>query len=132
MVIDTSALVAVLAAEPDWRRLLDVMKAADRLHVSAATVIETAMVMEGRQGREQGEILDQLLARLAVVTVPVDASQVLLAREAFRRFGKGRHSARLNFGDLFAYALARASGEPLLSKGDDFARTDIEPALAPG
>jgi ribonuclease VapC len=130
MVVDTSALVAVLAAEPGWRRLLRAMEEADRLLISAASLVEAGIVMDGRLGPRQAEILDQLLDRLAVEIVPVDAAQASLAREAFRRFGKGRHSPRLNFGDLFAHALAQSLGEPLLFVGDDFSRTDIVPALA--
>lgn len=132
MVVDTSAVVAVLAAEAGWRRLLQAMKDADRLFISAASLVEAGIVLDGRLGPQRGEILDQLLRQLAVEIVPVDVAQASLARNAFRRFGKGRHPARLNFGDLFAYALAQSLDEPLLLSGDDFTRTDIEPALAPG
>ena len=132
MVVDTSALVAVMSAEPGWEKLLGVMEDAAVVHVSSATLIETSMVLEGRHGRKQLEILDRLLARLGAEIVPVDEDHVVAAREAFHRFGKGRHPARLNFGDLFSYALAITLAEPLLFIGNDFSRTDVEPALPPG
>jgi ribonuclease VapC len=83
------------------------------------------LVIEARKGEPGGRELDTLISKAEIVVVPVDAEQVLEARRAYRRFGKGRHAADLNFGDIFAYALARTSGEPLLFKGDDFAKTDI-------
>ena len=93
--------------------------------VSAATLLETALVIEARKGEPGGRELDALMHKADVVVVAVDGDQVSEARRAYRRFGRGRHAAGLNFGDLFAYALARTSGEPLLFKGDDFSRTDI-------
>ena len=96
--------------------------------ISAATLLETTMVFEARVGNRGAADLDQLIANLSLEVVPFTPSQAALARDAFRRFGKGRHSARLNFGDCFAYALAKERGEPLLFKGDDFSRTDIEAA----
>ena len=93
--------------------------------VSAATLIETALVIEARKGEPGGRELDLLVHKAEVEVVPVEAEHVSEARRAYRRFGKGRHAAGLNFGDLFAYALARTSGEPLLFKGDDFTKTDI-------
>jgi len=93
--------------------------------VSAATLLETALVIEARKGEPGGRELDTLIHKAEVVVVPVDAEHVFEARRAYRRFGKGRHAAGLNFGDVFAYALARTAGEALLFKGDDFAKTDI-------
>jgi len=93
--------------------------------VSAATLLETALVIEARKGEPGGRELDALIHKAEIVVVAVDGEHVSEARRAYRRFGKGRHAAGLNFGDVFAYALARTSGEPLLFKGDDFARTDI-------
>jgi ribonuclease VapC len=125
MVLDTSALLALLLDEPeaeDFRAAVE--DDATRL-VSAATLLETALVIEARKGEPGGRELDALVHKAEIVVVPVDAEHVSEARRAYRRFGKGRHAAGLNFGDLFAYALARASGEPLLFKGDDFARTDV-------
>jgi ribonuclease VapC len=125
MVLDTSALLALLLDEPEaeeFRTAVD--EDATRL-VSAATLLETALVIESRKGVPGGHELDLLLHKADVIVVPVDADHVSEARRAYRRFGKGRHAAGLNFGDLFAYALSRVSGEPLLFKGDDFARTDV-------
>jgi ribonuclease VapC len=125
MVLDTSALLALLLDEPeaeDFRAAVE--DDATRL-VSAATLLETALVIEARKGEPGGRELDALIHKAEIVVVPVDAEHVLEARRVFRRFGKGRHAAGLNFGDLFAYALARTSGEPLLFNGEDFARTDV-------
>ena len=125
MVIDTSALVAILTPEPDALRLAGVVNGDPAPCTSAASVLEAAMVLEGRAGDEAGRDLDLFLLDAEIRVVPVDLQQLSLARLAFRRFGKGRHAAGLNFGDCFAYALAKQRGEPLLCKGDDFARTDI-------
>ncbi len=125
MIVDTSALIAVLRREPDMDRLIERLLAAADIRISAATLIETRIVAERDGG---GQELVELTELLGVEVVAVDARQGELAFEGFRRFGKGRHAAGLNFGDLFAYALARALDEPLLFKGDDFARTDIKAA----
>jgi len=125
MVLDTSALVAVLFDEPDRPELVRAITAARRRLISSATLIESSIVVESRRGEVAGRELELFLHRAMVETVAVDEEQAQLARAAWRRYGKGRHPAGLNFGDLFAYALARASGEELLFKGDDFAKTDI-------
>lgn len=125
MVLDTSALLALLFDEPEADALRQEVEDDPHRFVSAATLLETAIVVEARKGEAAGRELDLLLNKADVVVVPVDADQVAEARRAYRRFGKGRHEASLNFGDLFSYALARTSGEPLLFKGEDFARTDI-------
>jgi ribonuclease VapC len=125
MILDTSALVAVLRREPDKDRLIDRLLAAADVRISAGTLIETRIVAERDGG---GQELLELTELLGVEVVAVDARQGELASEGFRRFGKGRHAAGLNFGDLFAYALARALDEPLLFKGDDFAQTDVKAA----
>ena len=125
MVLDTSALLVLLLDEPEadaYRAALDDDES--RL-VSAATLLETSIVIEARKGEAAGRELDLLLHRAEVTVVPVDAEQIAEARRAYRRFGRGRHAAGLNFGDLFSYALARVSGEPLLFKGTDFAQTDV-------
>lgn len=96
--------------------------------VSCATVIETSIVVEARRGEIAGRELDLFLHRAGVRAVPVDEQQTQLARAAWRRYGKGRHPAGLNFGDVFAYALARARGDELLFKGDDFRQTDVAAA----
>lgn len=124
MVIDTSALVAVLFDEPERDELIARITASPRRLVSSATLLESSIVVESRRGEVAGRELDLFLHRAQVRTVAVDHRQAELARAAWRRYGKGRHPAGLNFGDLFAYALARSSAEELLFKGDDFAATD--------
>jgi ribonuclease VapC len=125
MVLDTSALLALLLDEPEAEEFRAAVEEDTTRLVSAATLLETALVIEVRKGELGGRELDSLIHKAEVVVVPVDAEHVSEARRAYRRFGKGRHAAGLNFGDVFAYALARTSGEPLLFKGDDFAKTDI-------
>jgi len=125
MVIDTSALLAVLFDEPERDQIIGRITAASRRLISAGTLIECSIIVESRRGEVAGRELDLFLHRADVQTVAVNEEQALLARAAWRRYGKGRHPAGLNFGDLFAYALARASGEELLYEGDDFARTDL-------
>ena len=125
MVIDTPALVAMLSGEPDTVRMeIAVEKDPVRL-MSAATLLETSIVIESRYGEPGGRELDLWLHRAAVDVVAVDAEQAEIARSAYRRYGKERHRAALNYGDCFSYALAVASGEPLLFKGDDFTQTDV-------
>lgn len=125
MVLDTSAVVAVLFDEPERDEFVRRIATAPRRLISAGTLIESSIVVESRRGEVAGRELDLFLHRADVRTVAVDEEQALLARAAWRRYGKGRHPAGLNFGDLFAYALARASGEELLFKGDDFTKTDL-------
>ena len=125
MVLDTSALVALLLDEPEAEDFRAAVEEDTARLVSAATLLETALVIEARKGEPGGRELDALIHKAEIVVVAVDAEHVSEARRAYRRFGKGRHAAGLNFGDIFAYALARTSGEPLLFKGDDFAKTDI-------
>jgi ribonuclease VapC len=126
MVIDTSALVAIFLAEPERRLLLDLVLQAETRMISAATVLETGIVLEARRGESAGREFDLFLVRANLQIVPVDSEQTEIARSAWRKYGKGRHPAALNFGDCFAYALAKFAGEPLLAKGTDFASTDIE------
>ena len=125
MVIDTSAVIAILAGEPEEIEFLRRMAAAPKLRMSAASLVEAASVLMLRGSGDVEYKLDPFLARAGVEIVPVDEPQALLAREAYRRFGKGRHKAGLNFGDCFSYALAIATGERLLFKGGDFSRTDV-------
>jgi ribonuclease VapC len=125
MVLDSSAVLAVLFDESERRGLTLAIERDPRRLMSAGSLLESAIVAEARRGEPAGRELDLLLHRAEVHVVPVDAEQVELARSAWRRFGKGRHPAGLNFGDCFAYALAASSGEPLLFKGDDFRHTDI-------
>ncbi len=125
MTLDTSAVLAILQDEPERSQFVSSIEQASRRLMSAVSVLEAAMVLEGRRGEDAGVDLDLFLLRASVETVPFDAEQLHLARSAFRRFGKGRHTAGLNFGDCAAYALAQCSGEPLLFKGTDFAATDV-------
>jgi ribonuclease VapC len=128
--LDSSAIVAVLTLEPGSNQLLRALvKARGRL-VSAVTLLETSMVIAGKKPAEPVfEPLDEFLADAGAEVMPFDQEQSMLAREAFLRFGKGRHPAALNFGDCAAYALAKSRNVPLLFKGDDFLKTDIVPAL---
>lgn len=125
MVLDTSALLTLLLDEPEAESFRVAIEEHPTRLVSAATVLETGIVIEARKGEAGGRELDILLHEADVSVVAVDAEQVAEARRAYRRYGKGRHVAGLNFGDVFAYALSRTSGEPLLFKGEDFARTDV-------
>ena len=125
MVIDTSALIAILLDEPDRRSFEAAIEAEPRRLVSAMTKLEAGMVMVGRYGTEGAVRLDQLLARIVATIVPFDDDQADIARDAFARYGKGRHKAALNFGDCAAYALAVSEVEPLLFKGTDFGATDF-------
>ena len=129
MVIDTSALLAILQDEPERRRFNEAIEEADHARVSAVTLVEASMVLEVRFGLEAVRELDAFVDRAGIVIDDVDAAQARQARLAFGRYGKGRHRAGLNFGDCFAYALAAVRGEALLFKGDDFAHTDIRSAL---
>ncbi|MGH7627879.1 MAG: type II toxin-antitoxin system VapC family toxin [Gemmatimonadales bacterium] len=125
MVIDTSALLAGLLREPAADRLLAAIQASSARHVSVATVLEASLVLLARIG-DQGDLeLDAFLRELAVEVVPATAEQSRIARDAAVQFGKGRHPAGLNYGDLFSYALAASLGEPLLFVGDDFSKTDV-------
>jgi ribonuclease VapC len=125
MVIDASALVAVLEGEPDARHYADAIEAALIRFMSPINLIEVHMVVRSRGGEAGVRRLDLLLNEMAVEIVPIDDAQTKAARDAFDRFGKGRHAAGLNLADCFAYALSKSSGEPLLFKGGDFAKTDV-------
>jgi ribonuclease VapC len=130
LVLDTSAVAAVVFGEPDAEVLLGILTAhAADLSISAASLVELGIVVEATQGAEATADLQTLLTTLQVTTVPVDAEQASVALAAWRRFGKGRHPAGLNFGDCFAYALAKVLGAPLLFKGRDFGLTDVSSAL---
>ena len=125
MVIDTSALAAIFFGEPERQKFLSAITSAPARMISAATVLETGIVLESRLGDAAGREFDLFAIRANLQIIPVDAEQADLARSAWRRFGKGRHAAALNYGDCFAYALAKWTGEPLLAKGTHFASTDI-------
>jgi ribonuclease VapC len=126
MVIDTSAVLAILQDEPERLKFSRALEDADIRSMSAASFVETSMIIESRYGSDGVRDLDLLISKAAISLEAVDVEQAHLARQAFRLYGKGRHPAGLNFGDCFSYALARFSAEPLLFKGKDFSHTDIE------
>ena len=128
MIVDTSAILAILLGEPDAERYEDAIAAAWPRRMSAVALLEAAMVVESRGGARAGDELDALLERAEIELMPVTSGHANAARRAWRRYGKGNHPAGLNFGDCLVYALAEATGEPLLYKGRDFARTDVEAA----
>ena len=123
--VDTSALVAIMRREAEQAEFIRILRDEVEPCISAASVAETLIVFAGRTGDDNSPEVIQLLGGLGARIVPVDRSQALLVNEAFLRFGKGRHKARLNYGDCFAYALAKSLDAPLLFKGDDFRHTDI-------
>ena len=127
MVIDTSALVAILQNEPERHVFNEAIEAASSRRMSVANFVEISLVIESRQGAEGLREVDFFLDRAGIHLVAVDAEQGKVARRAFSQFGKGRHPAGLNYGDCFAYALAKVLAEPLLFKGNDFSKTDITP-----
>lgn len=129
MVVDTSAVLAILQDEPERRRFNEAVEAADSRLMSVATFVEVSIVIESRFGAEGLHHLDLFVDRAGMELVPVDVEQARVARGAFSRFGKGRHRAALNYGDCFSYALAQVMGEPLLYKGEDFSGTDIRSVL---
>jgi ribonuclease VapC len=131
MVIDTSALIAILFGEAEASDFAKAIENATSRLLSAATLLEASMVVETRKGEAGGRELDLFVYRAGIEIVAVDSEQAEVARIAWRQYGKGRHSAGLNYGDCFAYALAKVSGAPLLFKGDDFTLTDLEGVPSP-
>lgn len=129
MVIDTSALLSLLQDEDEAEAFRVALEDDETRLISAATVLEASLVLETRFGGIAGRELELLLTQAAIEVVPVDRDQLAEARRAWRRFGRGRHAAGLNYGDLFSYALSRTSGEALLYKGEDFTRTDVARVL---
>jgi ribonuclease VapC len=127
MVIDTSAIVAILFGETKAAAFAELIEADPIRLLSVASALEASIVVESELGAEGGRELDALLHTASITIEPVTVEQLAAARHAFRHFGKGRHPAALNFGDCFSYALSRTTGEALLFKGDDFARTDVVP-----
>ena len=129
MVVDSSAMFAILLKEPGWEPLATALVTARAASMSASTYVECSMVAE-RVGLAAGwKLLDELIERARIEIISFDTTQALIACDAFRRFGKGRHPAGLNLGDCFSYALAKHRNEPLLFKGTDFQQTDIAPAI---
>jgi ribonuclease VapC len=131
MVIDTSALIAILQQEPEAAEFARAIQQDPVRLLSAVSALETSVVMESRKGPSGGRDLDLLLHRARVDIVAFGSDQFEVARAAYRRYGKGKHPAALNLGDCCTYALAKVSGEALLAKGDDFSRTDVQMADSP-
>ena len=129
MILDTSPLIAILAGEPDAELYIQAISRAPRCRISAGNFIELSIVVESQFAGEALRQCDALFRRVGIVIEPVTVEHAHLARQAFHDFGKGRHPAGLNFGDCFAYALAKHTGEPLLFKGSDFLQTDVVSAL---
>lgn len=129
IVVDSSALFAILDSEHDAARYAEALADADTVLISAATLVETAIVMLNRHGPRSARVLDELVHETGIQVESVTAEHAQLARVAYATYGKGRHAAGLNFGDCFSYALAKATGLSLLFKGTDFPQTDIEAAL---
>lgn len=129
MVIDSSAFVATLLGEPEEEAFIEAITADRNRLASAATILETSMVLLARRGEPGLAQFRAFHARAAIRIAGFEPEHIDLAVDAFRRFGKGRHPAGLNFGDCLSYALAKATGEPLLFKGDDFVHTDVTSAL---
>jgi ribonuclease VapC len=128
VIVDSSAIVAILGLESDARELAEAVEEASERHISVVNYVEAAIVLDSRHNPVLSRRLDDFLREAQVLLEPVTVQQARVAREAYRDFGKSRHRAGLNLGDCFAYALAKEKGEPLLYKGDDFRRTDIESA----
>jgi ribonuclease VapC len=129
VIVDSSALVAILTEEDDAVLLNRAIARSDTCAISAPTLLETSMVLSGRRGQAPIDALDAYLSKAGIIVQPFTADHALIARQAFLRYGKGRHKAALNFGDCIAYAAAKLEGMPLLFKGDDFTLTDVESAL---
>ncbi|WP_133513257.1 type II toxin-antitoxin system VapC family toxin [Candidatus Thiosymbion oneisti] len=125
MVIDTSALLAILQNEPERPAFNQAIESADTCALSTASFVELSMILQSRYGPDGIRDLDLFLSRAGIELIPVDSDQAYIARQAFRQFGKGRHPAGLNYGDCFSYAFAKSLGEPLLFKGQDFSQTDL-------
>ena len=128
MVVDTSALLAILFDEADADRFTHALSGAERVTMSAASLLEAGIIVDNKLGPKAGRQLDLLVEQAGVTVIPVTEHHVRIARQAYLEYGKGNHRAGLNFGDCFAYALAKASGAPLLFKGNDFSHTDVEAA----
>jgi ribonuclease VapC len=129
VIVDTSAIAAVLFGEAEEDEFLGMLVDAPKVRISAATLVEATAVIQGRGGPEMADVIDALLARVGAEVCAITPETARIARAGWRQFGKGRHPAKLNLGDCFAYALAIERDEPLLFKGDDFAQTDVKRAL---
>jgi ribonuclease VapC len=131
MVVDTSALFAILVGEDERDQFEDLILRSPTAVISVVSIVETAIALTRKQLNIEAAEIDGVLSTLGIAVRPVDVNQGLLARRAFLQYGRGRHPARLNFGDCFPYALAKARGDALLFKGEDFSKTDVIPAWQP-
>lgn len=129
MVVDSSALLAIMFFEPEAQRFTKLIQASRIALVSVANFLEASILIESRRGIDKRNLFDAFVHGSGISLQAVTRGQVLIARDAYRRFGRGHHPAGLNFGDCFAYALAKERDLPLLFKGDDFAQTDLRPAV---
>ena len=129
MIVDTSVIIAILKGESDAASIQDALSRPEIRRISTVSYVEAAVVVDGNRNPVLSRRFDDLLRDVQILIEPVTLNQARIAREAYRDFGKGRHRANLNFGDCFAYALAKEMGEPLLFKGDDFCHTDVQSAL---
>lgn len=129
MVVDSSAIIAILKGEPERRMFIEAIERASECLISAAIFVEASVVIENSRGYDGLRDFDLFLATAGIEIAPVDAEQAHIAREAYRRYGRRRHPAGLNFGDCFSYALAKVTDSPLLFKGRDFSSTDISCAI---
>ena len=130
MIVDSSALIAILHNEPEAKAFAEAVEESSICRISAATFVEAAAVVDGSRNPVLSRRFDDLIRDAEMKIEPVTEAQAWIAREAYRDYGKGSgHPAKLNFGDCFAYALARETGEPLLFKGDDFTHTDVTGAV---
>jgi ribonuclease VapC len=129
MIVDSSAVLAVVFGEGDAPRYADAIAGAEACRMAAPIWLEASLVVESRGGLAAAQRLNDFMDEAGMELVPFTGDQARIAQQAWRRFGKGRHRASLNYGDCMSYALAQSRGEPLLFKGDDFVHTDIEPAL---
>jgi len=128
MTLDSSALIAILFAEPGYLTLVDRILAEDHVRVGTPTLVETSLVFAGRKAVRSAESVEGLVRELGITIVPFGEAEWRVAVDAFRRFGRGRHAAALNYGDCLAYATAQVARDTLLFVGDDFSKTDVRPA----
>jgi ribonuclease VapC len=128
LILDSSAIVAVICREAGYERLLDKIAATQHLFIGAPTLAETELALTIKLGRDAGAMVEQFLTESGVTVLPFSREHVSIFLEAFLRYGKGRHAARLNMGDCFSYATAKVAGQPLLFVGEDFPRTDLAAA----
>ncbi|MGA7220067.1 MAG: type II toxin-antitoxin system VapC family toxin [Candidatus Sulfotelmatobacter sp.] len=128
MILDSSAVVAVLRAEPEAAAIAEIINCTEECRISAVSFVEAAVVIDSGRDPVASRRFDEFFREAEILVEPVTVHQAEIAREAYRDFGKGRHRAGLNFGDCFAYALAKVKGEPLLFKGNGFRHTDVKPA----